>query len=80
MGRGLLPYTGTLAALHQKHGLVDVFERARIAFEVEAEASGFLDAATDEAHGYLGQSHLSADGGTIEVAVRYRILSARKRG
>ena len=59
---GLLPFTGTLAALHQNHGLEGVFERARIAFEVEVDGAGCVDEVTGEVNFELG----------------YRLLSARK--
>ena len=61
---GLLPFTGTLTALHQQHGMQDVFERARIAFEVELEAGGCVDDVSGE----------------VTVGLGYRILSARKSG
>ena len=60
---GLLPYTGTLVALHQQHGVSDVFERARLAFEVEMEAAGHVDET-----GFV----------SISTGLEYRVLSAIK--
>ena len=59
---GLLPLTGLLKDLHEKHGMTNVFERAREAFD--EETAHLVDADSGDL--------------VLDRALEYRVLCVRK--